>query len=390
MDKSGDNSICYLKSGACHSIAYEVMGDVMCYADNSNARQRIRLVGESLQGILVVPPKGRGLIPPEAKGRVVEAPFSPRGIWQILKLVRHYRGKVRAWHYPVSNEKTFFTSILLSLFSGVPIILGCWDPPGGTLWDRKGLGVAFRRAITIILMNVAIKLSKGLLLTNHIGFWRNKCTKANLKKIHCYPNGTTYEKNRSVAKGVIKVAKRFVMACRVSELKNCWYAADFFIRLWKMDNDVSLVWIGGGLDREVFHYMVDHGVPSDKLIMTGDLKRDEALPYIATATYGLNLYPKTENLKWNYLLKLPEFLSLGLPIISNDLPGSVEYIRDGETGIVVSCDDMETAVRRTYELANNPGATAQMSENALRLALNYDWNRINSDMAKCMEEMLSV
>ena len=112
-------------------IAYSVMGDIMCYADNSNARQRIRLVGESLGGVLIVPPNGRELIPPEAKGRVVEAPFAPKNAWETLKLVRHYRGKVRGWHVPVSSEKTFFTSILLSLFSGVPIVLGCWDPPGG-------------------------------------------------------------------------------------------------------------------------------------------------------------------------------------------------------------------------------------------------------------------
>ena len=370
-------------------IAYAVMGDIMCYADNSNARQRIRLVGESLKGVVVVPPNGRILVPPEAKGRVIEAPFSPRGIWQILKLVRHYRGKVRAWHFPVSNEVTFFTSILLSLFSGVPIILGCWDPPGGTLWDRKGLVAAVRRRVMIPLMNVAIRLSKGLILVHHPGFWESKCSKTTLKKIHFFPDGTTHKKNRLVAEGVRKVPKRLAMACRVSELKNCWYAADFFVRLWKMDNEASLVWIGGGLDREVYQYMLDKGVPADRLIMPGGIGRDEALPYIATATYGLNLYPDVESLKWNYLIKLPEFLSLGLPTVSNDLPGSVEYIRDGETGIVVPCNDLETAVRRTCELVNNPVLTAQMSENALKLAPQYDWHKINDDMARRMEEILS-
>ncbi len=369
-------------------IAYSVMGDVMCYADNSNVRQRIRLVGESLHGIIIVPPNGRNLVPPEAEGEIVEAPFRPKGIWQTLKLIRSYRGKVRAWHYPVSNEITFFTSILLSLFSGVPIILGCWDPPGGTLWDRKGLVASIRRCAIICLMNIAIFFSKGLLLTNHPGFWKSKCTNKVFDKIHYFPNGTTCEKNRLVSDGVQKVEKRLAMACRVSELKNCWYAADFFIRLWQMDNEVSLVWIGGGLDREVFRYMVEQGVPADRLIMPGDIGRNEALPYIATATYGLNLYPDTQNLKWNYLLKLPEFLSFGLPIISNNLPGSLEYVREGETGIVVPCNDVETAVRRTCELVNDPVRTTQMSMNAAKAALCYDWCKINGEMAKCVEKVL--
>ena len=209
-----------------------------------------------------------------------------------------------------------------------------------------------------------------------------------MAKIHFFPDGTTYWKNRSIAEGIRKVPKRLALACRVSELKNCWYAAEFFVRLWKMDNDVSLVWIGGGLDREVFQYMVHHGVPADRLIMPGGIQRDEALPYLATATYGLNLYPDVESLKWNYLIKLPEFLSLGLPIISNDLPGSVEYVREGETGIVVPSRDMETAVRRTFELVNDPVRTEQMSMTAVRIALNYDWRKINDDMASCMVSLL--
>ncbi len=369
-------------------IAYSVMGDGMCYADNSNVRQRTRLVGESLGGILIVPPNEPWRIPPEAKGRVVEAPFAPKNAWQMLRLVRYYRGKVRGWHFPVSNEQTFFTSMLLSLFSGVPIVLGCWDPPGGTLWDRQNIVARIRRPIMICLMNLAIRLSRGMLLVHHPGFWREKCSKRTMAKIHFFPDGTTYWKNRSIAEGVRKVPKRLALACRVSELKNCWYAADFFVRLWKMDNDVSLVWIGGGLDREVFQYMVDHGVPADRLIMPGNLQRDEALPYLATATYGLNLYPDVQYLKWNYLIKLPEFLSLGLPIISNNLPGSVEYVREGETGIVVPSRDMETAVRRTFELVNDPGRTEQMSANAVQMALNYDWRKINDEMARCMESLL--
>ena len=369
-------------------VAYAVTGDVMCYAENSNARQRIRMVGETLNGVLIVPPGGRSLIPPEAKGRVVEAPFCPKGAWQTLKLVRHYQGKVRAWHYHVSNESTLFTSILLSLFSGVPIVLVCWDPPGGTIWDRKSLVAMVRRIVTIIFLNIAIMISRGLLLVHHPGFWKEKCSRRTLAKIHFFPNGTTYWKNRSIVEGDRKVPKRLALACRVCELKNCWYAADFFIRLWKMDNEVSLLWIGGGLDREVFPYMVDHGVPADRLIMPGDIQRDEALPYLATATYGLNLYPDVESLKWNYLIKLPEFLSLGLPVISNDLPGSVEYVREGETGIVIPCHDVETAVRRAYELVNDPVRTEQMSIAAVKMALRYDWRKINDDMTKFMEILL--
>ena len=370
-------------------VAYFVGGDLLCYSDCSNARQRVRLVGESLSGVIIVPPGERKHLPPEAKGQVWELPYAPKNFYQYLKLIRSYRGRISAVHHPFSNEMTLLKGLLLSLFSGVPVVLGCWDPPANVLWNEPTPFRLFRRAVMIIMMNISIGLTKASLITHHPGFWRRKCLPFVFRKIRFFPDGTTHWKNQEVMRRVPKVPKRFAMACRVSELKGCWTVADFLIRLYKADPEVSLVWVGGGLDREVRQHMIDAGVPADRLIMPGALERDETLPYIATATYALNLYPNVESLRWNYLIKLPEFLSLGQPTITNDLPGSLEYVREGETGIVVSLDDLDAAVKRTVDLINDAELTARMRENALKLAPTYDWHKINDDMAICMRQILA-
>lgn len=370
-------------------VAYSVMGDVMCYSDCSNVRQRIRLVGESLNGVLIVPPgAGRSTLPPEATGMAWEAPFVPNGTIQLLRLVRGYRGKISAWHHPVSNEKTFFQGLVLSLFSGVPIILGCWDPPANVVWNKHDLFSEFRQRVLKMVMNLSIAHAAGSIMTHHPGFWEAKCSKRAFRKIHFFPDGTTYWKNRAVAEKTASVPKRFQLACRVSELKGCWQVAEYFIKLYQADHDVSLVWIGGGKDKEVRQHMMDHGVPGDRLIMPGALEREETLPYLATASYALNLYPPVESLRWNYLIKTPEALSLGQPIIAYDLPGSLEYVREGVTGIVVPYDDVDEAVRRTVALINDSETSARMRQNALDLALQYDWHKINGDMAVCIKQIL--
>jgi len=371
-------------------VAYAVMGDVMCYSDCSNVRQRIRLVGESLCGVLIVPPgAGRTTLPPEATGKIWEAPFVPTNLFKLVKLVRSYRGKISAWHHPVSNEETFFQGLVLSLFSGVPIILGCWDPPANVLWNELTPIRFVRRIVMLVVMNLSIWMSKGLILTHHPVFWKGKCLPWVYRKIHFFPDGTTYWKNRAVAEGQKPVPKRFALACRVSELKGCWQVAEYFIKLYQADNEVSLVWVGGGKEKEVRQHMMDCGVPGDRLIMPGNLEREETLPYLVTASYSLNLYPPVESLRWNYLIKSPEALSLGQPIISYDLPGSLEYVREGVTGIVVPYDDVDEAVRRTVALLNDPETSARMRQNALDLAPTYDWHKINDDMAACIREILN-
>lgn len=370
-------------------VAYFVGGDLLCYSDCSNVRQRVRFVGESLKGVIVVPPGGLRLVPPEAQVAVWELPYAPKNFYQYLKLIRSYRGRISAVHHPFSNEMTLLKGLLLSLFSGVPVVLGCWDPPANVLWNEPTPFRLFRRVVMIFMMNLSIGLSKGALITHHPGFWRSKCLPFVFRKIRFFPNGTTYWKNQEVMRRVPKVPKRFAMACRVSELKGCWTVADFFIRLYKADPEVSLVWVGGGLDREVRQHMIGAGVPADRLIMPGALERDETLPYIATATYALNLYPNVESLRWNYLIKLPEFLSLGQPTITNDLPGSLEYVREGETGIVVSLNDLDASVKRTVDLINDAELTSRMRENALKVAPTYDWHKINDDMAACLRQILA-
>lgn len=370
------------------SIAYPVFDDIMCYADCANARQKVRLVGETLGGVIVVPKGRRDLIPPEVKARVLEVPCQRRGIFASVRLVSLLRNKICCWCEEVSNEKSLLRVIVLSLFSRVPVVAFCWDPPGMTVRDKSGPISRIRVWGLDLLFCLAVKLSRGCIMNLHPGFLHGWLGNNCRGKVYSYPNGTTLRKNRSYAEYSKKIPKRFVVACRVNKHKGCCEIIKFFTELYERDNGVSLIWIGGGETEKVRQTILDAGVLAGSLIMTGALPRDEALKYVATASFGLNIYSDVPSLRWNYVLKAPEFLSFGLPIVTNNLPGICEYAVDGETGVVFDDGDISMGVRKTLELLGDDSRYRYMSRKCLERASRYDWGKVNSDIASRIRDMI--
>lgn len=370
-------------------VAYPIFGDISCYADCSNARQKVRLAGETLKGLVVVPSGRRDWVPEEYCGPVQEVPFLPRTIWGRLRLVRSLRHQIGGWGRTVSNELTFFEGILLSLFSGVKIVLFCWDPPGNTVRNRSDWVCRFRSWLMDLLMNVAVCVSSGMILNLHPGFLEGRCWARARKKIHVFPNGTTLAKNIQIAAQGQKVPKRFGMACRINELKGCWDAVNFFVALWQRDPEVSLLWVGGGKTDEVKTALLAKGIPARQLIFPGDLPREKTLPLLATCSFALNFYPDVPSLRWNYLLKAPEFLSMGLPVVTNDLPGIGEYVKDGVTGVVFPTSEIEVGVEKTLRILADPQLEQRLRAQAESHAANYDWLAIHERMAVVIRDMLA-
>lgn len=369
-------------------FAYTLFGDILCYADCANARQKIRLVGETLKGVVFIPKGRRDLIPPEAKDGNFEEVDVPRGIWALVRFVRARRNELSGFGCPVSGEKSFLVAIALSLFSGVPIFLFCWDPPGVSARNRRDVISRLRCKALDVLTAIAVSCSKGMILNLHPGFLEGRFSASVRRKIFTFPNGTTIQKNESFAKDAKRVPKRFAVACRVNEQKGCWDVAHFFLELYKRDPEVSLVWIGGGKDRDMYEYFLKHGVPGDRVVMTGNVEREDSLRHIATASLAINLYPDVPSLRWNYVLKAPEFLSFGLPVVTYDMPGVRAYVIDGETGLVVPPGEVNQAVEKTLDLLNDVSRYETMCAAARERASRYDWLLINQAIAGKVNELL--
>ena len=81
--------------------------------------------------------------------------------------------------------------------------------------------------------------------------------------------------------------------------------------------DKKCLWIGDAPSRQV----------SDQIDFVGRLPQNEAFERLKKCRVLLAPYLPVRSLKWNYVLKLFEYLQLGRPVIASDNPGNVEVAR---------------------------------------------------------------
>ena len=77
--------------------------------------------------------------------------------------------------------------------------------------------------------------------------------------------------------------------------------------------DKKCLWIGDAPSRQV----------SDQIDFVGRLPQNEAFERLKKCRVMLAPYLPVRSLKWNYVLKLFEYLQLGRPVIASDNPGNV-------------------------------------------------------------------
>ena len=69
------------------------------------------------------------------------------------------------------------------------------------------------------------------------------------------------------------------------------------------------------------------GQVSDQIDFVGRLPQKEAFERLKKCRVLLAPYLPVRSLKWNYVLKLFEYLQLGRPVTASDNPGNVEVAR---------------------------------------------------------------
>lgn len=281
-----------------------------------------------------------------------------------------------------SNEKAMLKVLLWQLVSHRRYLLFCWDPPGVTVRDRRTLICRFRCWLMDRLFAMIARRSVGVILNLHPGFLEGRFDAKTRDKFRAFPNGTDVAANQRSAEGVGHVRKRIAINSGFRTEKGAWEIAKLVLRLWESDHEVSVAWVGHGGERDaIVAYLQKKGMPAVQILAPGKVPNEEAMRLLASGEIAFNAYPDIPSLRWNYVLKAPEFLSLGLPIVSVDLPGVREYVREGGAGRLFQPDDWDGAFKVVSELLQSPEDVARMRQHALEFVQDYDWDKINSRIA---------
>ncbi len=139
----------------------------------------------------------------------------------------------------------------------------------------------------------------------------------------------------------------------------------------------ELVIIGGddrGIER-LRKVASENGV-SERISFKGDVPHNEVMRFLSEADVAV--IPLTKDHISAYYtspLKLFEYMSAGVPIVSSDLPSIREILRDGENAILVKSEDPEAIATGIRMILNDKGLAEKISNQAMIDVKEYTWDK---------------
>lgn len=340
-------------------------GGDMRFSKSANVYQKRKLVAENLHGIFLA-----------NKGTKTWPEFEPA---MRTKLPRYAKS---IYCDNPSSELGFLKTIFQRIFLWRRPVLFCWDPPGIYWRDRKDWLARIRCWALNQLQSAAILCSRVTIFNLHRGFAESNLWRCAVKRCEFFPNGTCVEQNQNDAEGVAHVAHRVAISNAFMARKGCFWLADRLVEAKRRIADLSIVWVGAdhGDLAAVRARLLAGGFADAELVHLGTAKHADALRLWASAEVGFNAYPDQPSVRWNHVLKLPEFMSLGLPVVSVNLPGAHEYVTQ-DVGVLFSAGDEHGAVNAMLNLLSAQGLLSKCRVRALSAVRAYDWAEINRQIA---------
>jgi glycosyltransferase involved in cell wall biosynthesis len=189
----------------------------------------------------------------------------------------------------------------------------------------------------------------------------------------------------------IKLIKRKEYFSNLIDLKNFDYFVGYFGHLYKgrgievieqlaNQNKNVLFFVFGGQDQDIYKYkkknelinLVYAGhLPFKNVKFSMSLMDVLLMPYQTTVSVSLN---STNTASWMSPIKMFEYMSVGLPIISSDLPVLKEILTHNYNSLLVKPDDASEWSVALNQLKDNKDLSNTLGQNAYRdFKQNYTW-----------------
>ena len=122
----------------------------------------------------------------------------------------------------------------------------------------------------------------------------------------------------------------------------------------------------------------------------GYLPAQEAWQLISRCHIGVALLDHTPNFADSYPTKLFEYMALGLPVVTSDIPLYRDVVESSGCGKVVDPNDPKDVADAIASLLDNPGKAAEMGERGRKeVRKKYGWNHEAGNLLSFYNDLLS-
>lgn len=176
--------------------------------------------------------------------------------------------------------------------------------------------------------------------------------------------------------------KDLIIVSPLSKTLNLKPVLEALNKLTSRYGDLKLRIIGSGDQEEVFKKMTEEMGLAGRVVFLGRKDHHEVLDILTTSFIGFALYTPGET-NWNIYgdsMKAREYVACGLPVIINDIPSTVEDVKEYNAGLVLHDIDPQKMADFIEKCMNDREYYIQIRENAIRLGRDFDKSKILSEL----------
>ena len=157
----------------------------------------------------------------------------------------------------------------------------------------------------------------------------------------------------------------------------------------KLEDDVKLLIVGDGDDRQHLQQLSESMGLSEDIIFTGYVPYSDMPKILRTATIALCPVPPLDIYLVSSPTKIFEYMIMGIPIIANEeIPEQREAIEESFGGVLAKFDK-ESFANKIIELLNNPDKATDMGINGQKWVLrNRSYENMTSEVEKKYFDLL--
>lgn len=393
-------------------LQYITRSDVSWYSRNANAYQKPLMLSHAFD-LTVIQPEGVTLPSEIAQGCRLE--WIPCGDgskrWTVRQMFRFIVGCARyvsklklGGRYSSGRGCMCPTGLIIATGFDIPcLLLGwwlkqrwklkwfvfCWDPPVLSWRDRTDIFGRWVVACVNMIFRLTVRRADRLVLNIHAGMLGEVGFQPRGVQLVQMFNGCRPRKDGEETAcgpgdpwcvGILSNATRS---------KGFDLVQDAFVLLAQKMPRLRIIWIGEVTD-EVrvmsLNRLERSGISSSRFVLAGKVEQVEAFRILAKCGILLHPYLDLPSLRWNYPLKLVEYLSIGHAIVAADLPGVRAYITDGNNGLLYAAGDAHDLCRTLGGLVGNEKDQARLGLQAKKDSEKFEWPKLNQELAVKLHE----
>lgn len=329
-----------------------------------------RLRGRGHDVLILAPGEHPGFGPPgvrivgrpfhvRANGAVARICFSRRSWRAVGEILRDFQPDLVHAHDPLVTSTSMYATLQTtapvvatfhSYFAADSLAGRCFTmlaPFGANVWGR-------------LAQRIAVSEAARVSVTSRMGD----------DPIRVVPNGTDVHVFERATPARLPAGRTMLFVGRLEPRKGFPVAVAAFARLAQQYDDLQLIVVGEGVEREVVEMLPRQlrsrvhllGRVSDQLLPTYYAAADVFVaPALGSESFGIVLV---------------EAMAAGLPIVASDIAGYREVVRHRQEALLVPSGDATALADAVRHLFEHPAQARALREAGRRRAQRYDWDAI--------------